>query len=135
MMDVVKRQEALTVLSERLREIAPPTCVQVYGGFQAPRDGELHGAILGAVAQDGQWGFGQFDQDPVVYDLVQAFYDVCVDEPWTTFEIKVDYTGEFNVTLGHDPLPAGAEMAPVLLERLQGYNATFVEEYGATPRG
>jgi hypothetical protein len=132
--DAERRQEAVEALARRLLAIAPDNVVQVYGGFQAPADAERHfGAIVGAADLGDRWGFGQFDQDPVVFDLVREFWEASGDEPWTTCEIKVDRDGAFTVDLGYAPLPDGADIDRGLVVRLEDYGSSFVAEHGERP--
>lgn len=138
--DVVERQRALVALAARLNEIAPGGVVQVYAGFQAPQaddqiEGELNGAIIGVANLGDRWGFGQFDQDPITFELVRDVYLASGDDRWTTLEIKVDHDREFTISLGYDPLPEGHDLDPRVLDRLQGYNASFVAEHGPAPHG
>lgn len=131
--DAGRRQEALEAVVRRLLEIAPPNAAEVYAGFQAPAsDTEHYGAVVGAVNLGDRWGFGQFDQDPVLFDLVREFWEAS-DDRWTTCEIKARPEGDFDVQLGYAPLPDGQVMDPGVVDRLQSYGDTFVAAHGAAP--
>lgn len=133
MVDVVARQQALEALVERVRQIAPPRWVQVYLAFETHPDGsDPTWAMLGAVNADDRWAFGQFDLDPVVFDLAMAFRDAS-DPAWTALELKVDRAGTFDADLSYDGAAPAGEFSPALLERLQTYPAAFQAEYGDPP--
>ncbi|WP_375492699.1 hypothetical protein [uncultured Jatrophihabitans sp.] len=135
MQDVLVRQDALEALVRCIADIGPPNWIQTYAAFEyKSADGEpsFTWLLVGVVNHGVTWGFGQFDQDPQVYDLAMAYHDMFDDQGWTSLELKVDYDGEFHAEHGYGPVPPDT-FDPALMNRLQHYGETWTREHGPAP--
>ncbi len=135
MQDVVEQQAALDALVLRIAEIGPPNWVQAFAAFEykiAAGEPSFTWLMLGVVNLGDSWGFGQFENDPNVYDLAIAYHDTFTDTPWTSLELKVDYDSHFEVQLGYDPVPPDT-FDPGLMNRLESYGETWKREHGPAP--